>query len=378
MAGISWLGNAPVASVDSLTRKIIALRIVNLSASAQAQQLLAWSNTIARTWGAYAGFETSFPDTPLALKALRFAGISYADLGPALCVVLTAQQTGDAGVAGSWSYIWPAPGSAPPPAEMKSAILPTAQNILEVEASRVATGADAVICIVNGVASIYPFTPAVSNGINWLLTQRRNADGGFGEQGVSTVLETALVYEALSALRPTDSATGAALDFLIARQGADGNWNGDALDTAYVLKVFPRPALPLVDTDKDGVPDVVEAFLGTDPKVADSRWLTRGTGNNVLAALAPSSAIVGALGFTLTVDGEGFTASSVVQWNGTNRTTTFVSTTRLQTAIPASDIATVGMAQVTVFTPSPGAGTSTPLPFYDQERGPGALVSHTE
>src|SRR5207245_2933672 len=46
-----------------------------------------------------------------------------------------------------------------------------------------------------------------------------------------------------------------------------------------------------------------------------------------------------------------------------NRTTTFVSATRLQASIPASDLATVGTAQVTVVTPSPGAGTSSPLPF---------------
>src|SRR5438876_772714 len=259
VAGISWLGNATTASVDSLARKIIALRQANLDVSAPVEQLRAWKNTITHTWGAYEGFETSFPDTPLALAALRLAQVSDVDLGTA-----------------------------------------------------------------------------------------------FG---------TALVYEVLSALRPTEPATGAALDFLIARQGADGTWSGDALDTAYVLKVFPRPALPLVDTDKDGIPDVVETLLGTDPKVADSRWLTRGTGLNVLAALTPSSASVGGPGLLLTVDGEGFTPSSVVRWGGANRTTTFGSATRLQASIPASDLATVGTAQVTVVTPSPGAGTSSPLPF---------------
>src|SRR5438552_3144464 len=361
VAGISWLGNATTASVDSLARKIIALRQANLDVSAPVEQLRAWKNTITHTWGAYEGFETSFPDTPLALAALRLAQVSDVDLGTALCVIFSAQQTGAASVTGSWSHI--RPGSAPPPAAIKSAILPTTTNILEVEATRIATGLNALSCTVDGVFATYSFTTVVDNGINWLLTQRRNADGGFGEPGVSTAFETALVYEVLSALRPTEPATGAALDFLIARQGADGTWSGDALDTAYVLKVFPRPALPLVDTDKDGIPDVVETLLGTDPKVADSRWLTRGTGLNVLAALTPSSASVGGPGLLLTVDGEGFTPSSVVRWGGANRTTTFVSATRLQASIPASDLATVGTAQVTVVTPSPGAGTSSPLPF---------------
>ena len=40
----------------------------------------------------------------------------------------------------------------------------------------------------------YSLTTLVNDGITWLTTQRRNADGGFGEGGTSTALETALVY----------------------------------------------------------------------------------------------------------------------------------------------------------------------------------------
>ncbi|WP_029523728.1 IPT/TIG domain-containing protein, partial [Polaromonas glacialis] len=55
---------------------------------------------------------------------------------------------------------------------------------------------------------------------------------------------------------------------------------------------------------------------------------------------------------------------SVVRWNGANRTTTFVSATRLTAAIPASDTATAGTAQVSVFNPTPGGGISpSPLAF---------------
>ncbi len=42
---------------------------------------------------------------------------------------------------------------------------------------------------------------------------------------------------------------------------------------------------------------------------------------------------------------------------------TFVSGTELQAAIPASDIANAGTAQVTVFNPSPGGGVSNTLTF---------------
>jgi hypothetical protein len=44
--------------------------------------------------------------------------------------------------------------------------------------------------------------------------------------------------------------------------------------------------------------------------------------------------------------------------NGANRTTTFVSSTQLNVAIPASDLATAATLAITVFNPAPGGGTS--------------------
>jgi hypothetical protein len=61
--------------------------------------------------------------------------------------------------------------------------------------------------------------------------------------------------------------------------------------------------------------------------------------------------------------GTNFVSSSVVQWNGSGRATTFVSATQLTATILASDIATPGTASVTVLNPSPGGGTSGALTF---------------
>jgi hypothetical protein len=57
---------------------------------------------------------------------------------------------------------------------------------------------------------------------------------------------------------------------------------------------------------------------------------------------------------------QGPVPGSVVQWNGTALTTTFVSTTQLTAAVPASDIASVGTALVTV---GGGGGLSNGLAF---------------
>ena len=80
-------------------------------------------------------------------------------------------------------------------------------------------------------------------------------------------------------------------------------------------------------------------------------------------SIAPNSAMVGGSAFVLTVTGSRFLTGSAVRWNGVNRPTTFVSATQLQASISATDIATAGTFDVTVFNPAPGGGASTALPF---------------
>ena len=82
-----------------------------------------------------------------------------------------------------------------------------------------------------------------------------------------------------------------------------------------------------------------------------------------LSSLNPNSATAGGPAFSLTVNGTAFVSSSIVRWNGNDRATTFVSSTQLRAAIPVSDSATAGTANVTVFTPAPGGGQTSALPF---------------
>lgn len=75
--------------------------------------------------------------------------------------------------------------------------------------------------------------------------------------------------------------------------------------------------------------------------------------------LVPDATAPGGAGFTLTVNGGGFVAASVVNWNGSPRATTFVSSSKLTAAILASDIATASTAAVTVVNPNPGGISNT-------------------
>jgi hypothetical protein len=81
----------------------------------------------------------------------------------------------------------------------------------------------------------------------------------------------------------------------------------------------------------------------------------------VLTAISPLTVSPGSGAFTLTATGTNFSASSMVEWNGSPRTATFVSATRLTAQIMASDVASGGKANITVVTPSPGGGDSTAL-----------------
>jgi hypothetical protein len=58
----------------------------------------------------------------------------------------------------------------------------------------------------------------------------------------------------------------------------------------------------------------------------------------VLTSLNPSSIAAGSASFTLTLNGSGFTAGSIVRWAGKTKTPTFVSPTVLTVMIPSYDI----------------------------------------
>jgi hypothetical protein len=58
------------------------------------------------------------------------------------------------------------------------------------------------------------------------------------------------------------------------------------------------------------------------------------------------------------VAGSHFVRTSVVRWNARDRGTMFVSAIELRATISAADVANVGTDSVSVFSPSPGGGTS--------------------
>ena len=154
-------------------------------------------------------------------------------------------------------------------------------------------------------------------------------------------------------------------------------WNGATRTTTFVSGTQLQASIPASDVALAGTAEV--SVLTPAPGGGTSGALTFTIANPVpsVLSLSPSSATAGAPAFTVTVNGNGFVNTSVVRWNGATRTTTFVSGTQLQAAIPASDVAVAGTAQVSVLTPAPGGGTSGSLPFTIADPAPSLTVNAT-
>ena len=114
-------------------------------------------------------------------------------------------------------------------------------------------------------------------------------------------------------------------------------------------------------------PTSANQFSFDAPALDDNKallWTT--TGPDVknplpnVTSLSPGSTSV-PVDFTLTVNGSNFTSDSVVRWNGSDRTTSFVSGGQLTAQISAADVSVVGTATVTVFTFA--GGNSNPATF---------------
>ena len=102
--------------------------------------------------------------------------------------------------------------------------------------------------------------------------------------------------------------------------------------------------------------------LGVSWQPATLNRLTLTTAASV-KTIAPISTTAGGAAFTLTINGEHFESGSKLLWNGSLRSTTYVSATQLTAQILASDIAQAGTAHVEVFNPAPCGGTSNAKEF---------------
>ena len=153
------------------------------------------------------------------------------------------------------------------------------------------------------------------------------------------------------------------------------DWNGHG-DLKYASSndggaSWPAGNIEVVDSGGDvGMFTSLALDAGNNPHISyydvtnfDLKYAYKPYPAPTITSISPNSRSAGDTGFTLTVNGTGFSPASVIRWNGADRTTTCVSSTQLTAPIPDSEIATPGTSNVSVFNPAPGGGQSSSLPF---------------
>lgn len=143
-------------------------------------------------------------------------------------------------------------------------------------------------------------------------------------------------------------------------------WNTTTLTTTYISTTKLSAVVPSSNISAAGSASVSVFTVSPGGGASSSHNFTinSSTANNPVPGLnniSPNNVTAGGGLFVLTVNGNSFINSSVIKWNGNALATTYLSTTQLSAVVPAVNIATAGIATITVFSPAPGGGTSTAL-----------------
>ncbi|CAN5691041.1 hypothetical protein BH10ACI4_BH10ACI4_34600 [soil metagenome] len=153
-------------------------------------------------------------------------------------------------------------------------------------------------------------------------------------------------------------------------------WNSTALTTTYSYGTVYIPSTNSYTTGYTlygGVPASLLATIGSASITANCPTALTSTSNAItfnitnppVPTLTSLSVTAGpiATDAKLALYGNGFSAASIVSYNGQALTTTYSSSSSLNATIPASLLLFPGTGKVTVSTPAPGGGTSSALVY---------------
>ncbi len=136
-------------------------------------------------------------------------------------------------------------------------------------------------------------------------------------------------------------------------------WNGAVRPTTFLSGVDLTAKIAAADLATGGIVAVTVFTAPPGGGASNAFNFTIKNPAPVLSAISPSAGTAGTA-VKLTVTGQHFVKSSVVQWNSAARVTQFGSETQLTADLAATDVV-AGSQRVTVMTPTPGGGTSGPL-----------------
>ena len=212
------------------------------------------------------------------------------------------------------------------------------------------------------------FQPALNGAAGCTTSRSCLADGFIGKINPNANASSA---PSISSISPSSATAGGAA-FTLTIHGRNSprprqRTGYTALTTTYVSATELTAAVPASLIESAGTASITVTISGGTSAAATFAIYAGPVPALIISSLSPSSASAGGASFTLTVNGTNFVPNATVNWGSTALTTTFVGASQLTASVPASLIATVGVASVTVTT---SAGTSNSLAFTVQ----GALL----
>ena len=204
--GLQWLEDRPESPTDLLARRIITLARSGRATMSEVAALLSLRDS-SGSWSGEDGYFNNLIDTALALQALQASGYNDTSIiGPSLTYLTLAQKSD-----GAWGFT-----KNGVPNTYVTALLVNTMSLFR---------------------DSYAVQGALDKGVAYLLT-KQTPDGGFGSSP-STVFETALAVEALTAAGELDSLRTASglrgLGYLTVAQQSDGSWQSDPYNTALAF-----------------------------------------------------------------------------------------------------------------------------------------------
>ncbi|MFA5932253.1 MAG: dockerin type I domain-containing protein [Candidatus Paceibacterota bacterium] len=145
--------------------------------------------------------------------------------------------------------------------------------------------------------------------------------------------------------------------------GSVVNFNGSSRTTTYIDNT--QLTVTILTSDLSSTGNINVTVFNSTPGGGTSNIQTLSIVNPVptTTSLSSASKISGDAEFTMTVNGTNFISSSVVNFAGSARVTSYVSSTELTATIPATDLITAGTFDITVLNGTPGGGTSNAQTF---------------
>jgi large repetitive protein len=220
--------------------------------------------------------------------------------------------------------------------------------------------------VASGAASVsFPLSGAVSGTYSINATYNPAATPNFNTSTAATAgtLTVNNPVPTTTSISPTSKNVGDAT-FTLTVNGTNFvtdsvvNFSGSPRITSFVSATQVTASIPASDLTAAGTFNITVTNSAPGGGTSNAQTFTVNNPVPTTTTISPSTKTAGDAGFTLTVNGTNFVNTSTVNFNGSARTTTFVTATQVTAAITAADVANAGPFPVTVTNPAPGGGTS--------------------